>query len=41
MIFASVFIIQETNVISLNNLPEEKQVLIRRVLQLFVDENNK
>ena len=31
----------ETNVISLNNLPEEKQVLIRRVLQLFVDENNK
>lgn len=31
----------ETNVISLNNLPEEKQVLIRRVLQIFVDENNK
>ena len=33
--------IGETNIISLNNLPEEKQVLIRRILQLFVDENNK
>ena len=31
----------ETNIISLNNLPAEKQVLIRRILQLFVDENNK
>ena len=37
----SVMRLCETNIISLNNLPEEKQVLIRRILQLFVDENNK